>query len=262
MSWSDDDEGGPPGVAAVSTADRPGILANVSAAFTESGVNIQEANCRVGDDGSAVNLFQFTVNDVAKLRTLMRKIGQIDGVYRGPADLAGRRRRPAPCPCPCPCPLDTGPRAGAWARASRASRAGGEMEVRLAYAGADMHPRPHEPGYGQPQGYGYGQGPHSPHGHRHADPNAITCPKCHQPSDSIKCYRMMGVMIFIFVGAWWQTKRVVACAGCMRSELAISSAINLFTANLLSPFIFLWHGILFAMTFGKGHSPEVIGYLR
>ena len=53
----------------------------MSAAFTESGVNIQEANCRVSDDGSAVNLFQFTVNDVAKLRTLMRKIGQIDGVY-------------------------------------------------------------------------------------------------------------------------------------------------------------------------------------
>ena len=44
-------------------------------------MNIQEANCRVGTDGSAVNLFQFTVNDVAKLRSLMRKISQIDGVY-------------------------------------------------------------------------------------------------------------------------------------------------------------------------------------
>lgn len=65
----------------VATADRPGILANVSAAFTESGVNIKEANCRVGDDGGAVNLFQFTVTDVAKLRILMRRISQIDGVY-------------------------------------------------------------------------------------------------------------------------------------------------------------------------------------
>ena len=61
--------------------DRPGILANVSAAFTESGVNITEANCRVSEDGSAVNLFQFIVSDVAKLRTLMRKISQIEGVY-------------------------------------------------------------------------------------------------------------------------------------------------------------------------------------
>jgi len=126
-----------------------------------------------------------------------------------------------------------------------------------------MHPRPHEPGHGPPhehQGYGYGQGPASLYGH--AAEGMITCPKCHRPSDSVKCYRMMGVLVFLLIGAWWQTKRVVACDSCMRSELVISSAINLVTANLLSPLIWLWHGVLFAMTFGKGHSPEVIGFLR
>lgn len=81
VSWSDGVKVDRPVSLRVATADRPGILANVSAAFTESGVNIQEANCRVGDDGSAVNLFQFTVTDVTKLRTLMRKISQIEGVY-------------------------------------------------------------------------------------------------------------------------------------------------------------------------------------
>ena len=81
MSWSDAVKVDRPVSLRVATADRPGILANVSAAFTESGVNIQEANCRVGDDGGAVNLFQFTVSDVAKLRTLMRRISQIEGVY-------------------------------------------------------------------------------------------------------------------------------------------------------------------------------------
>jgi GTP pyrophosphokinase len=81
VSWSDAVKVDRPVSLRISTADRPGILANVSAAFTESGVNIQEANCRVGDDGSAVNHFQFTVSDVAKLRLLMRKISQIDGVY-------------------------------------------------------------------------------------------------------------------------------------------------------------------------------------
>ncbi len=65
----------------VITADKPGILAHVSNAFTESGVNISEANCRTQPDGRAVNLFQFTVPDVNKLRALMRSIQKIDGVY-------------------------------------------------------------------------------------------------------------------------------------------------------------------------------------
>jgi guanosine-3',5'-bis(diphosphate) 3'-pyrophosphohydrolase len=63
------------------TTDKPGILSNVSAAFTEAGVNIQEANCRVGTDGTAVNLFHFQVNEASKLQTLMRKIQSLDGVY-------------------------------------------------------------------------------------------------------------------------------------------------------------------------------------
>mgnify|MGYP001603202908 CR=1 FL=1 len=125
-----------------------------------------------------------------------------------------------------------------------------------------MYPRPHEPGHSHEplSAYGYGQGPQSPQAL--AATGAIMCPKCHRPSDSVKCYRMMGVLVFLFVGAWWQTKRLVACDSCMRTELLISSAINLVTANVLSPLIFLWHGVLFAMTFGKGHSPEVIGFLR
>ncbi len=81
VTWSDAVKVDRPVSLKISTADRPGILANVSAAFTESGVNITEANCRVGEDGSAVNLFQFTVSDVAKLRSLMRRISQIEGVY-------------------------------------------------------------------------------------------------------------------------------------------------------------------------------------
>ncbi len=64
----------------VVTADKPGILANVSTAFTQAGVNISEANCRTSPDGRAVNLFQFTVGDVTKLRALMRTIARIEGV--------------------------------------------------------------------------------------------------------------------------------------------------------------------------------------
>jgi guanosine-3',5'-bis(diphosphate) 3'-pyrophosphohydrolase len=81
VTWSDSVKVDRPVSLRISTADRPGILAHVSAAFTESGVNITEANCRVGEGGNAVSLFQFTVSDVAKLRSLMRRISQIDGVY-------------------------------------------------------------------------------------------------------------------------------------------------------------------------------------
>jgi len=65
----------------VVTADRPGILAHVSQAFTECGVNIDEANCRTLKDGRAVNLFHFQVHDVSRLSTLTRHIERIEGVF-------------------------------------------------------------------------------------------------------------------------------------------------------------------------------------
>ncbi len=99
-----------------------------------------------------------------------------------------------------------------------------------------------------------------PHVHAHAP--HVHCPKCGQPSDSVKCYTMMSFLLFILVGAWWRTKRVVACAPCMRTELLTSSAINLVTANVLSPLVLIWHGVLFAMSYQEGHSSEVYGYLR
>ena len=64
----------------VVTKDKPGILSKVSAVFTDNGVNITEATCRSATDGSAVNHFQFTVGDVARLRHLMRGIAKVDGV--------------------------------------------------------------------------------------------------------------------------------------------------------------------------------------
>lgn len=120
-------------------------------------------------------------------------------------------------------------------------------------------------GYGQaPQaGYGGFAQPQAVHAHAHVhEAGTIVCPKCQKPSDSVKAYTMMSFLLFIFIGAWWRTKKVVACSGCMRNELLISTAINTVSANVLSPIVWIWHGVLFAMTFGEGHSPEVIGYLR
>ena len=82
VTWSDTVKVSRPVSLKVTTADRPGILANVSAAFTEAGVNIQEANCRAGPDGTAVNHFHFNVDEASKLQLLMRKIQGVDGVYQ------------------------------------------------------------------------------------------------------------------------------------------------------------------------------------
>jgi guanosine-3',5'-bis(diphosphate) 3'-pyrophosphohydrolase len=81
VSWSEVVKVDRPVSLRVDTADRPGILSDVSAIFTDSGVNIHEANCRVDGDGRAINVFQFAVNDAGKLRSLMRRISAIEGVY-------------------------------------------------------------------------------------------------------------------------------------------------------------------------------------
>jgi GTP pyrophosphokinase len=65
----------------VVTADRPGILAHLSRSFNDGGVNIAEANCKASVNGRSLNTFQFLINDVAKLRNLMRSLQKIDGVY-------------------------------------------------------------------------------------------------------------------------------------------------------------------------------------
>ena len=98
--------------------------------------------------------------------------------------------------------------------------------------------------------------------HDHSHALTITCPKCGRPSESVKSYTMMSFLLFIFVGAWWRTKRVIACASCMRGEIALSTVINIVPANLLFPLVFIWHVVLFAMTFASGHSQDVLGRLR
>lgn len=62
--------------------DKPGLLANISQSFSDSGVNITQAHCLTTDDRRAVNTFEVLVNDLDQLKAAMRKIQQIKGVYR------------------------------------------------------------------------------------------------------------------------------------------------------------------------------------
>jgi GTP pyrophosphokinase len=62
-------------------ADKPGLLASLSQSFNQLGVNISQANCRSLDDNRAVNTFQFNVSDLEQLKTVMRALQRINGVF-------------------------------------------------------------------------------------------------------------------------------------------------------------------------------------
>ena len=65
----------------VLTADRPGLLADISNTFSKRGVNISQANCRATGDDRAVNTFEVTISDLKQLTELMRSIESLSGVY-------------------------------------------------------------------------------------------------------------------------------------------------------------------------------------
>lgn len=64
----------------VESLNRQGLLAEVSKAFTVKGVNILQATCRTFEDDYAVNTFQFQIEDLSKLKALIKGITKIDGV--------------------------------------------------------------------------------------------------------------------------------------------------------------------------------------
>jgi GTP pyrophosphokinase len=62
-------------------ADKPGLLAHISQSFSEQGVNISQAHCRATEDGRAVNTFHASVRDLDQLKSVMRALSRIKGVF-------------------------------------------------------------------------------------------------------------------------------------------------------------------------------------
>ena len=62
-------------------ADKPGLLAHISQSFTDQGVNISQAHCRATEDGRAVNTFRASVKDLDQLKSVIRQLSRIKGVY-------------------------------------------------------------------------------------------------------------------------------------------------------------------------------------
>jgi GTP pyrophosphokinase len=62
-------------------ADKPGLLAHISQSFSEQGVNISQAHCRATEDGRAVNTFHASVRDLDQLKSVIRSLSRIKGVF-------------------------------------------------------------------------------------------------------------------------------------------------------------------------------------
>jgi GTP pyrophosphokinase len=80
VGWDDESKTLRPVTVEILAEDRPGLLASISRAFTDNGVNISGAKCRTSEDGKAVNTFQVTVGHVDVLRTVLRSLQSIPGV--------------------------------------------------------------------------------------------------------------------------------------------------------------------------------------
>ncbi|MBI5479013.1 MAG: bifunctional (p)ppGpp synthetase/guanosine-3',5'-bis(diphosphate) 3'-pyrophosphohydrolase [Deltaproteobacteria bacterium] len=81
VSWDGKSKAPRPVSLQVICADKPGLLANISKSFTDSGVNISAAHCRTTEDSRAVNTFQVSVADLEQLKRLIHAIQRIEGVF-------------------------------------------------------------------------------------------------------------------------------------------------------------------------------------
>jgi GTP pyrophosphokinase len=60
--------------------DRPGILAEISAAISGTETNIAQAEIRVTEEKKGVNTFVLEVSDLRQLQAAMQAIQKVDGV--------------------------------------------------------------------------------------------------------------------------------------------------------------------------------------
>lgn len=65
----------------ITSDDRAGMLMTMAAAISEYRVNISNANCHARKNGRAINYFTIEVTDTDQLRLVMRKLGELDGVF-------------------------------------------------------------------------------------------------------------------------------------------------------------------------------------
>ncbi|MBI5511477.1 MAG: bifunctional (p)ppGpp synthetase/guanosine-3',5'-bis(diphosphate) 3'-pyrophosphohydrolase [Deltaproteobacteria bacterium] len=80
VTWDGKGASGRPVSLRILTADRPGILAMISQAFSANGINISQANCKVTSKDRAINTFEVIVKDADQLRKVIKEIRDLGGV--------------------------------------------------------------------------------------------------------------------------------------------------------------------------------------
>jgi guanosine-3',5'-bis(diphosphate) 3'-pyrophosphohydrolase len=81
LAWSDDFELERPVTVRVRTANKVGLLAEMSRAFSSTGLNIKQANCKAYEDGRlALNTFHATVGSLDRLEQLLDHLREVPGV--------------------------------------------------------------------------------------------------------------------------------------------------------------------------------------
>lgn len=60
--------------------DRPGLLANMTEAITDKGVNITQALVRTSEDHKAINTFDVEISDIHQLRQVLQNLEKVRGV--------------------------------------------------------------------------------------------------------------------------------------------------------------------------------------
>ena len=65
----------------VLTANRPGVLASMGQTFSEQDVNLSAVSSRAVEDGRSVNIFTFPCTDLQQLKTIMRALRKVEGVF-------------------------------------------------------------------------------------------------------------------------------------------------------------------------------------
>ncbi len=81
LAWSDKFELERPVTVRVRTANTVGLLAEMSRAFSATGLNIKQANCRAYEDGKfALNTFHATVGSLDRLDQLLDHLREVHGV--------------------------------------------------------------------------------------------------------------------------------------------------------------------------------------
>ncbi len=97
-----------------------------------------------------------------------------------------------------------------------------------------------------------------------SSPQLIPCPVCKTPTNSLKRYTLVQLLVFVGIAYWMRRATHTACPDCMRSVLVKNIfSINILSANILWLLILLPYDLVLMAICGKeGHSNNITKLLE